>query len=418
VPSSEQYAQLAALFTTGVDADTRPFIELLLLAHLPVQGGLWLVPYAGREAGNGLSMLIRMQSDTLDVAAIGRGSFDLSECTSIDEVLQIINEPVNHWIIQPPPDTDPTSLLHCDSDSITLLSGADQAAVVGAYRLLKGLISVVDNSDQPTIQLVIVGAEEHSANDAASRIVHTAHHQLGIQVEVGHPLPAMGSSNNIISQVSFSRRNSIVDLFCRLRSATDSSDELPTLQEAETIESPVPIGHVEADGRGDLESGWDISGSTRRSENDEHVASVSIPQEPIGVQEPNQDDHADVQVSQEKTKRSLTSHVEGLLEITPRCPDYEHVELAVDGEGGLHLLADVQHIRDVVIVAGWLIRHHALIAMACGGIQLSAENVSVQHLFTNDAVAVADLQGTGVQLHLLTEVVVSGNTGWYCTPLN
>ena len=62
-PSSEQFAQLAALFTTSTDSTIRSSIELLLPAHLPVQGGLWLVPYAGREAEQGLSMLVRMHEE-------------------------------------------------------------------------------------------------------------------------------------------------------------------------------------------------------------------------------------------------------------------------------------------------------------------------------------------------------------------
>ncbi len=48
-PSTEQYAELAALFTTGVEEKPKPSIELLLPAHLPVQGSLWLVPFARDE---------------------------------------------------------------------------------------------------------------------------------------------------------------------------------------------------------------------------------------------------------------------------------------------------------------------------------------------------------------------------------
>ena len=103
-PSSEQYAQLAALFTTEPDPEVKSSIELLLPAHLPVQGGLWLVPYAGREAADGLAILLRMHEDTIDLAAIGQGDFDLSGCASLDSVMECVGTEVAHWIVQPPSD--------------------------------------------------------------------------------------------------------------------------------------------------------------------------------------------------------------------------------------------------------------------------------------------------------------------------
>ena len=139
--------------------------------------------------------------------------------------------PVAQWIVQPPSDADPTSLLHCDADCVTLLSGADQAAVVGAYRMLKGLIAATkEEGALPTIQLVIVGAEERASSDAATRIIQTAHHQLGVKIDVAEPLPAMNSSNNVLSQVSFARTSNMVDFMSRLRLepvGEELSEELP-----------------------------------------------------------------------------------------------------------------------------------------------------------------------------------------------
>ena len=141
------------MFTTGIDVDIKTSIELLIPAHLPVQGGLWLVPYAGREASMGRAMLIRMHDDTVDIAAIGDGNFTLDGCNSIDALLERIDSPVQSWIIQPCPNADSTELLYCDADRITLLSGADQAAVVGAYRILKGFASSVEDvSELPLIK--------------------------------------------------------------------------------------------------------------------------------------------------------------------------------------------------------------------------------------------------------------------------
>ena len=115
---------------------------------------------------------------------------------------------------------------------------------------------------------------------------------------------------------------------------------------------------------------------------------------------------------------TYATRVEGLLSITPRCPEHEHVELAVDGEGRMHVLANAEDFRDCAIVAAWFERHHKLIVMACGGLGIDTALPPVQHLFTNDAVSVADLHGSGVRLHLIADVEVEGKTGIFSTPLN
>jgi hypothetical protein len=386
VPSSEQYAQLAALFTTSDDSPaSRTSIELLLPAHLPVQGGLWLVPYAGREAANGLSILVRMHEETVDVAAIGIGSVDITACSSIEDVISQVDMHDVNWIVQPPSDADPTSLLHCDADFVTLLSGADQAAVVGAYRLLKGLIAATgENQPLPPLRLIIVGAEERSSSDAASRIVQTAHHQLGVQIEVGQPLPAMSSSSKVVSQVSFSRSSNVVDFMSRIRNSVG--------QESAPIENELPL-----------------TSRCTSAQEQEVVASQPIEDEQIPVH---------TVATEIESTNTLASHIDGLLAITPRCPEHEHVELAVDGEGCLHLLANSEDFRDLTIVKGWVIRHSSILSLACGGLEINHSTPPVQHLFTDNAVSVADLHGSGVRLHLLTDVEVGGNTGLFSTPLN
>lgn len=399
-PSAEQYAQLAAMFTTGTESTSSASIELLLPAHLPVQGGLWLVPYAGREAQSGTSVLVRMHEDSVDVALIGSGvDVDITPCTSIEEVIKLIDEPIANWIVQPPSDADSTSLLHCDADYVTLLSGADQAAVVGAYRLLKGLISANGKSEEfPPIRLVIVGAEERASSDAASRIVQTAHHQLGVNIEVGHPLPAMGSTSNVISQVNFPRSSNVVDFVGRLRIDTEevsATNELPVthrFNKDETQHQATQLPEVSFVGK----------------------AAESV--EPV-MQEDSQDQD---RVGQEASSSevSYASRIDGLISIAPRCPDYEHIELAVDSTGSLHVLASVENFREASIVGAWSTRHRELLQMACSGIQINKTDVPVQHLFTSIAASVADLQGSGVRLHLLTEVEVEGKMGVFCTPLN
>ena len=125
-----------------------------------------------------------------------------------------------------------------------------------------------------------------------------------------------------------------------------------------------------------------------------------------------------VETSQQDRSVGFASYVEGLLSIAPKCPEHEHVELAVDHEGRIHILANAEDLRDAAIVSAWSMKHQSLLSMACGGLELDATASPIQHLFTENAVAVADLQGSGLRLHLLTEVEVEGNIGPFSTPLN
>jgi len=376
--TNSDYAQLAAIFTT-VDEPTPVCVsvDLLLLGHLPVQGGLWLIPYAGRESQGGVAALIRMHEDAVDLAIVGDIELDISSCTSLEQAFDLIGSSVTKWMVQPPSDADSTALLHCDADRITLLSGADQAAVVGAYRLLKGLVVASGSVEAtPSMNLVIVGTEERAAQDAANRIVQTAHHQLGVQLSVSQPLPAMGSKSRVASQASFHRTSGVVDILTRIRAAAQRPTE--TEEDVQTIPlSERPVVEIK---------------------------------EPI-IEQPKK--------YQQVTEQPLyASYVDGLIGVKPRCPEHEEVELAIDTEGRLHVLADAEDFRDAAIVSGWVARHGNLIAMACGAVEIDATLRPKQHVFTDNAVAVADLHGTDLALHLLTEVEVDGQQGIFCTPLN
>jgi hypothetical protein len=215
------------------------------------------------------------------------------------------------------------------------------------------------------IRLVIVGAEDRSSSEAASRIVQTARHQLSVDIETGPPLPAMGSGGEVVAEVTLPWSDSVEVLFDHLRREPVEPAKAP-------IEEPVatpPIQPVEA---------------------------------PIAA----------------SPAASLCSHVSGLVPMAVRCPDQPEVELALDGDGGIHVLASADDLRGVSIVSAWIERHRELIAMACGAVQLAAQRAPTRHLFTNDAASVADLQGSGIRLHLLTEVEVDGHRGPFCTALN
>lgn len=415
--ATDEYARLAALFTTDdPTVDMSPSAEFLLPAHLPVQGGLWLVPYALRESLQGMAVLLRMHKDTVDVAIVGQGEACLEGARSIEDVLEAVSGRASHWIVQPPHDAEPSALVACDVDRLTLLSGADQAAVVGAYRVLKGLAAASEGViPMPKLRLVVVGAEDRSATDAASRIVQTAHHQLSLSVEVGPPLPAMGSSGSVIAEASLPRTSGVEDLLSRLRGATIGQSEpapapvpaeaAPSLTESMPATSPPrPPAPVPA------------APQLVQDQPESTVPEPPVHPDPVAAPKPPAPPEPAVPAVAEAP--AMAAAVEGLLALAVRCPEHDHIELALDASGGLHVLADARDMRDAAIVVGWARRHRDLIAMACSAANFDVDRDPLQHLFTDDAVAVADLQGGDLKLHLRTMVEVEGHSGWYTTPLN
>lgn len=120
----------------------------------------------------------------------------------------------------------------------------------------------------------------------------------------------------------------------------------------------------------------------------------------------------------------------GAVSLTARCPQHPEVELVLDDDGGLHLLArhqqaDDSTVRDAMYqlldARGWVDQHVLLLSMTQKQLRFDLQIRPVVHLFTDDARGAAQLVAHSarfVKLHLLTEVVVADNSAFYCTELN
>ena len=148
---------------------------------------------------------------------------------------------------------------------------------------------------------MIVGAEERAASDAASRIVQTAKQQLGIQIEVGPALPAMGSTSNVLAQTTIPRSNSVVDLMSRLRSSEVQEEK----SEPEATQMPQPTFVEES-----------FSLADRHPEMSVEPVEQNI--ETLVIETPVIETKAPPELDEDSI--TLTSYVQGLLSISPRCP--------------------------------------------------------------------------------------------------
>jgi hypothetical protein len=114
----------------------------------------------------------------------------------------------------------------------------------------------------------------------------------------------------------------------------------------------------------------------------------------------------------------LASYVDGLIPLPVRSPGHERIELAVDSQCRLHLLGREQTLREMRFVESWAKSHRELIALACPQHPIDQGVRAVCHVFTAEPVALADLHGADLRLHVLAPVQVNGQTAWYAAPLN
>jgi hypothetical protein len=157
-----------------------------------------------------------------------------------------------------------------------------------------------------------------------------------------------------------------------------------------------------------------------------------VESEPEHLHEPQVVHHHEPQVQSHGTPH-LASYLSdaGVISLSARCPQHPEVDIALDENGGLHLLArHQQHVGDSSVrdamyqlldARGWVDQHISLLSLTQKQLRFDMQIRPVVHLFTDDARGAAQLVAHSakfVKLHLLSEVTVGSSSAFYCTELN
>ncbi|MCZ6836634.1 MAG: hypothetical protein O7G85_12730 [Planctomycetota bacterium] len=514
----DPFDDLAAMFLTDADQAAenaqdpqqarKIAIELLMVAHLPVRGGLWLTPYAdGVARTTGPTALLRLDGDHPSLQQLrgleetGAPQEDLTLREAIDELM---TESCT-WIIRPSMRTSSTKLLQAGVDRITILTSADDAAVVAAYQAIKNLFDEFDAdvSCMPPIGIAIVGSELEQAQDMLDRLNATTEAHLGITLSMTLCLPRMDAGILSTRYLSFNEEDSpplskAVRMIDEARRGVNLSKTAPLQNEIETTElqeeeSPATevlefpsLSRDSFEATLDIQDAWldePVEGAMPTEEEarlDEDLVETDVgftprtlgivevlrarveddgvriePEFTPGIPTPgtsgtpapgstgtsstnqNQDETTvkvkpkpviEVEPKENLTPRephgvggmppSLAQHVDGLIPILPRCPGHEHVEMALDVAGRMHLLTKEEFLRDLFVVEPWAKAHRELIAMASPDQKIDPRGKIVKHVFTAEPISVSDLHTSDIRLHVLAPVKVKDETGWYSAPLN
>lgn len=366
-------------------------LEMLVLGHLPVMASAWATQYAqsivDTEAQPVACLRLASGYASLEVFGIGR---QLDPAESIEAAIAKAASLTDRWVIRADAPSEPALSLRPEISEVTLLVGSNEAAVVAAYRTIKGLVgsnaAITEDAGRKQLRVAVMGASEEVADTAYTKIAHTVEVYLGQSidrapsVEKVRPAP---SASLFRGQIADSG-SELIDLLL------DALEDTGVIAEA---------FHDEP----------------------EH-AERRIVHEPADREPAYEPAHEPVEQQAEIPIRPLlAAQIDGLCPLRARCPFEPLVEFAFDQDGRLHALEHADHatISSLLTASSWAAQHAELI-----GQTLDAQGrvrpgmAPTMHVFTDRPNAVRRLLDTEVRVHLLNSVDVDGHVAWCCTDLN
>jgi len=162
--------------------------EAVFVGHLPGYAAPWVSQYAHVCSDrHGPTALLRYDGRRTEIELFEDGVDDeplaIEAEAPVARALLALAPRVRCWLVLFAAPHAAAERQRCgDVGTWTLLSGADDAAIVGAYRLIKSLIG--EGGAQPQrLRLMFMGCDESAAEAATARIAHAADRYLDCNVE-------------------------------------------------------------------------------------------------------------------------------------------------------------------------------------------------------------------------------------------
>jgi hypothetical protein len=183
----------------AIQHSTSPQIEGLILGHLPVLGAAWVTQYAKAVAeakGHNIALLRCHEGQAwLDIVQPKHAQpihttdpDDASEPDLLACIRRAAREAPS-WMLRVDEAYEPDLLSIASVNTVTLLTGADDPAILASYRTIKHLAQLCEELGRPLgessvpgalrIQLVIMGADAAKAREADTKIRRSALAFLG-----------------------------------------------------------------------------------------------------------------------------------------------------------------------------------------------------------------------------------------------
>lgn len=412
------------LRASSTPAESRPIVELLVLGHLPVRASVWVKQYAAsvsEDLGRGVG-LVRSAPSGSSIELVGAndlGGARLGEASHVRAAMGDLAAHADRWIIRGEETAEAWLVEQPTVDRVTVLSGADEAAVVASYRLIKQLNAswdrVFGEGQGPELALAVLGASEGEAEAASDKLLRAAEAFLtrplvraSVRGKVGAcPSTAVYRSNGALdwSQVLPERESAHDDAEAWPSLRLTIADDAPV---ADDIAEPVVIEPVAVEA---------TPGTVDRVP----IAPAAEPTlEPTA--EPVAEPAGAARTAPMTQALGIGREVlPGLTVLESKCPYATGVMLACDEQGRLHLVADrggetpKAGVDALVEAEGWVRAHLALLVRAEPGLAMPSSEPSDDacglHLVVDSGTARSVrglLLDDRVNVHVRTAVVVDG----------
>ena len=410
--------QLTARLTTpAAPPSTQPRLLTLLMGHLPVRAGLWRLP-ASRVLVPGAEAILvaREEDDSMVLECIGDCG-----CPDGEELLPRL--PVESTcVLVPNSGAAPELIADLESDRVALVTGADQAAIVGAYRLLKNL----EIAPGIEIEVVIAGQETDEARAAVERLSDATARHLARPIRFAGAIPRIDADTGLMQSRCVPRpTDGLLGIAREIRRGPERKrPPVPAVGNQRTVSAGLaavnesvhavyPAAQPErvplAETAGEDQPPGDASVVVEEARLAPNimldVAPISsVPPSPSAAPSP---ERPVIEPGPVAVDSSLCRHVPGLCPLSVRCPGHEVVELARDDAGGLHLLLPPEAASRVPVVVSWTRRHQDLLTMAVPGLEWHADSEPVVHILGEVVDLLCDLRDSSWKPHLLVRVDLS-----------
>lgn len=353
-------------------APARPRIEAVVLGHLPISAAAWPGQYAHRRAEELASpvAVVRLTAGSLVIDILGSAGPDQPPAGEHD-ALDFIRAAADTIILRVDEPAEDQLAILPGLDSLCLLTGADDAAIVACYRKLKHLAAAADASPLPGIHIAIMGADEHKGALAHERIARAARAFLDADLLAPVVIDRIGPTG--AAPVYHGPTDLSLVALASLLAQPRSPRARPAPARPEPTQTP---------------------SAPRTPEPVAREASPVPPARPDARPTP--------------TDR-LCTLIAGLAPIGSRCPLAERLELASDQAGRLHLVAarlasqpdldSPDPLGELLLAAAWAKTNSAILAKAEPALLPGAGEPTL-HLVTDDPCLATRLLGTPVRVHL------------------
>tara|TARA_R110000782_G_scaffold39714_6_gene92097 strand:- start:1381 stop:2883 length:1503 start_codon:yes stop_codon:yes gene_type:complete len=397
----------------------RPVVELVILGHLPVRASLWVRQYAclsARKRSETVA-LVRSAGGSVSIDVItGRTAAQIEPVDSVEDGVTIATTAASRVVLRVDETAEPELLERAGIDEVTILTGADEAAVVASYRLIKTLVATLDDrldpEAGPRVRVAVMGNPGPEIDAARQKITRACTAFLDRPVEI------LDASGRIDATGTVTVCRSDAD-----DAATGVLDAL--LGAPDRPRRPTPTATTPAH-----PAGLRLTEHHQDEPADPQPGTVPAPAPEVvvlaGATNAPSEPPAEVRIT--RLREPLACLIEGLTPVEARCPAAPGVELACDASGRLHAVCTDDRgageaVAALLAASAWARANLGLLIRAEPGIAIPSADPreyddAYLHLLARRPSAARGVLDTDVTVYALAAVIAGGEEIMVATPLN